>query len=98
IIDGCPKKCSRGVPRRRTPGGIMELVPGNRLITDTPEEGRKLAVTLARTTIGFMQPDANLPPVLRPPYAGEAASLTAAGQVCAPECRAIAAANGYWRA
>ncbi|HJG52267.1 MAG TPA: hexameric tyrosine-coordinated heme protein [Brachybacterium faecium] len=76
----------------------MELVPGNSLITDTPEEGRKLAVTLARKTIGFMQPDANVREVLRPTYAGDADSLTAAGQVVAIEFQTIAAANGYWRA
>ena len=76
----------------------MELVPGNSLITDTPEEGRKLAVTLARKTIGFMQPDANVLEVLRPTYAGDADSHTAAGQVVAIEFQTIAAANGYWRA
>ena len=52
----------------------MELVPGNSLITATPEEGRQLAVTLARKTIGFMQPDKNVREVLRPAYASDAES------------------------
>ncbi|MDN5822563.1 MAG: hexameric tyrosine-coordinated heme protein [Brachybacterium sp.] len=75
----------------------MELVPGNSLITATPEEGRQLAVTLARKTIGVMQPDKNVREVLRPAYANDADSLTAAGQVVATEFQTIAAANNYWR-
>ncbi|ASK66299.1 hypothetical protein CFK39_11245 [Brachybacterium avium] len=75
----------------------MELVPGNSLLTATPEEGRRLAVTLARKTIGFMQPDASVREVLRPAYANDADSLTAAGQVVATEFQTIAAANDYWR-
>lgn len=75
----------------------MELVPGNSLITATPEEGRQLAVTLARKTIGFMQPDKNVREVLRPAYASDADSLTLAGQVVATEFQTVAAANNYWR-
>ncbi len=75
----------------------MELVPGNTLITATPQEGRELAITLARKTIGAIQPDADTRHLLRPGYATNADSLTAAGQVVATEFATIAAANNYWR-
>ncbi len=35
----------------------MELIPGNSLITSTPEEGRALALALARHSIHAMQPN-----------------------------------------
>ncbi|MFV0319694.1 MAG: hexameric tyrosine-coordinated heme protein [Microbacterium sp.] len=75
----------------------MALVPGNTLITATPEEGRELAIMLARKTIGAIQPDAQVRQDLRPAYATDADSLTAAGHVVAIEFATIAAANDYWR-
>ncbi|WP_256842759.1 hexameric tyrosine-coordinated heme protein [Ornithinimicrobium cryptoxanthini] len=75
----------------------MELVPGNSLITATPQEGRELAMMIARKTIGAIQPDAEVRQLLRPGYATSADSLTAAGHVVAVEFATIAAANNYWR-
>jgi len=75
----------------------MPLVPGNSLITDTPEEGRELAILLARKTIGAIQPDGDTRQVLRPGYATNADSLTMAGHVVAVEFATVAAANNYWR-
>lgn len=75
----------------------MELVPGNTLITATPQEGRELAIAIARKTIGAIQPDAEVRHLLRPGYATSADSLTAAGHVVAVEFATIAAANNYWR-
>lgn len=75
----------------------MELVPGGTLITDTPEEGRALAVLLARKTVAAMQPDADVRHQLRPQYAGNADSLTMAAHVVAVEFATVAAANNYWR-
>ncbi|QKV96979.1 hypothetical protein HUT19_39165 [Streptomyces sp. NA02950] len=75
----------------------MELVPGNTLITATPEEGRALAVKLARTTVKATQPDADVRQRLRPEYAQDAAGLISVAQVVALEFATIAAANGYWR-
>ena len=75
----------------------MELVPGNSLITATPQEGRELAIMIARKTIGAIQPDAEVRKSLRPGYATNADSLTAAGHVVAVEFATIAAANNYWR-
>lgn len=75
----------------------MTLVPGNTLITATPEEGRQLAITMARKTIGAIQPDADARQGVRALYANDPDSLTAAGHVVAVEFATVAAANDYWR-
>lgn len=75
----------------------MELVPGNSLLTASAQEGRELAIAIARKTIGAIQPDADVRHLLRPGYATNADSLTLAGQVVATEFATIAAANNYWR-
>ncbi|MCB1246358.1 MAG: hexameric tyrosine-coordinated heme protein [Acidimicrobiia bacterium] len=75
----------------------MNLVPGNTLITDSPEEGRALAIMLARKTIAAIQTDERIRMGLRPKYASDPDSLTAAGQVVAIEFATVAAANDYWR-
>jgi hypothetical protein len=73
------------------------LIPGNSPITKTPEEGRALAITLARHSIHAMQN--NLPTLIagRPKYANDPTGLIAAGHVIAAEFATIAAANNYWR-
>jgi hypothetical protein len=75
----------------------MELVPGNTLITATPQEGRELAIAMARKSVGAIQPDADTRQTLRPGYATDAESLTMAAHVVAVEFATIAAANDYWR-
>ena len=75
----------------------MELVPGNTLITKTPEEGRALALMLARHSIHAMQPDIEALKAGRPKYATDPNSLIAASHVVAVEFATIAAANNYWR-
>lgn len=75
----------------------MPLVPNNTLITATPEEGRELAIMLARKTIGAIQTDADVRTDLRPAYANNPDSLVAAGHVVAIEFATVAAANNYWR-
>ncbi|MEO6987875.1 MAG: hexameric tyrosine-coordinated heme protein [Aquihabitans sp.] len=75
----------------------MALVPDNTLITATPEEGRALAIMLARKTIGAIQPDAEARAGLRAMYGNNPDSLTAAGHVVAIEFATVAAANNYWR-
>lgn len=75
----------------------MVLVPDNTLITATPEAGRELAIAMARKTIGAIQTDAEVRAGLRPDYATNAESLTAAAHVVAVEFATIAAANDYWR-
>jgi len=75
----------------------VQMVPGNSLITKTPEEGRRLAVKMARLVIKVTQPDATMREKLRPDYAEDAGLLIDVGQVVATEFATIAAANNYWR-
>lgn len=75
----------------------FELVPNNSLITKTPDEGRQLAVKMARLIIKLTQPDAEVRDQLRPKYAEDAAMLIAIGQTVATEFATIAAANNYWK-
>lgn len=75
----------------------MALVPNNSLITATPEEGRELAIMLARKTVAAMQPSVEKRHELRPDYTNNADSLTVATSVVALEFQTVAAANNYWR-
>jgi glycerate-2-kinase len=75
----------------------VQMIPGNSLITKTPEEGRQLAVKMARLVIKATQPNASVREKLRPIYAQDAAMLIAIGQVVATEFATIAAANNYWK-
>lgn len=68
------------------------------LITNTPQEGFELAITLSRRGVKYTQPDAEVLKKLRPVYANSAEGLTAASQVIAINFQTIAAANNYWRA
>ncbi|MFS4493520.1 hexameric tyrosine-coordinated heme protein [Maribacter sp. 2308TA10-17] len=65
------------------------------LITNTPFEGRQLAITLARKSVGAIQPDTEIKQKLRPIYAEDPVSLIASAQVIATEFQTIAAANNY---
>ncbi len=72
-------------------------IPGDTLITETPEAGRALAMLIARHTVHQIQPDLDVLKAGRPDYASDARALTAAAQVVAIEFQTIAAANNYWR-
>jgi Hexameric tyrosine-coordinated heme protein (HTHP) len=74
----------------------LTLVPGNSLITATPEEGRQLAVKLARLVVKMTQPDEAKRRALREVYADDANMLIGITQVVATEFATIAAANAYW--
>lgn len=67
------------------------------LITATPEEGFALAVKMSRMGVKTTQPDTDVLHKLRPDYAENADSLTAASQVIAINFQTVAAANDYWR-
>jgi hypothetical protein len=81
----------------RVPDEALVLVPGGTLITATPEEGRALALLMARHSIHNIQPDLDVLKAGRPTYATNPDSLIAASQVVAIEFQTIAAANNYWR-
>jgi hypothetical protein len=73
------------------------LIPGNTLITPTPEEGRALAMTLARHSIHAMQGELEVLVEGRKSYAHDPMGLIAAGHVVAVEFATISAANNYWK-
>ena len=81
----------------RVPDAELVLIPGGSLITATAEEGRALALSIARHTIHNLQPDLDVLKAGRFQYAASAEGLIAAGQVVAIEFQTIAAANNYWR-
>ncbi|MGF3055184.1 hexameric tyrosine-coordinated heme protein [Microbacterium sp. YY-01] len=67
------------------------------LITETPEDGFQLAVKMSRMGVKTTQPDTEVLHRLRPEYAEDANSLTAASQVVALNFQTVATANNYWR-
>ena len=73
------------------------LVPNGTLLTKTPEEGRALAIMLARNSIHAMQGELETLKAGRPQYAHDPYGLIAASHVIAVEFSTIAAANNYWR-
>ena len=81
----------------RVPDAELVLVPGGTLITANAEDGRALAVTLARHSIHNLQPDLDVLIAGRPGYSSSPDSLIAASQVIAIEFQTVAAANDYWR-
>lgn len=75
----------------------FELIPNNTLITSTPEEGRQLAVKMARLIIKLTQPDADKRQEQREVYANDPIMLIQIGQTVAMEFATIAKANNYWK-
>lgn len=67
------------------------------LITETPQQGFELAITLSRRGVKYTQPNGDVLHKLRPEYAESADGLTAASQVVAINFQTVAAANNYWR-
>ena len=67
------------------------------LITETPQQGFELAITLSRRGVKYTQPDTEVLHKLRPVYSNDAHELTAASQVIALNFQTVAAANNYWR-
>ncbi len=67
------------------------------LITETPMQGRQLAIMLARKSIAAIQTDPDIRKKLRSDYAEDTQQLIASAQVIATEFQTIAAANNYWK-
>lgn len=67
------------------------------LITNTPQEGRALAIKMARKSIAAIQTDVETRKKLRDNYANDTAQLIASANVIALEFQTIAAANNYWK-
>ncbi len=79
------------------PESELVMIPGGTLITNTPEEGRALAMIIARHTVHNIQPDLDILTCGRMSYSIDPDSLIAASQVVAIEFQTIAEANNYWR-
>jgi hypothetical protein len=62
----------------RVPESELVLVPGGTLITATPDEGRALALTMARHSVHNIQPDLDVLTAERPIYSVNPDSLIAA--------------------
>ena len=73
------------------------LVPNNSLITNTPEEGRQLAVKMARLIVRYTQQEESKRQERRDGYANDALRRIALTQTVATEFATLAAANNYWR-
>lgn len=67
------------------------------LITNTPYEGRQLAIKIVRKTIGTIQTDSAAKHRVRAKYAEDPALLMNAAELVAIEFKTIAIANDYWR-
>lgn len=67
------------------------------LITATPLEGRTLAITIVRKTIGTIQTDSGAKHRVREMYAEDPEMLMHAAELVNMEFRIIAEANNYWR-
>lgn len=67
------------------------------LITKTPQEGRELAIKMARKSVAAIQTDPEVRKQLRGDYATDTAQLIASANVVAIEFQTIAQANNYWR-
>ncbi|SOE23514.1 Hexameric tyrosine-coordinated heme protein (HTHP) [Spirosomataceae bacterium TFI 002] len=67
------------------------------LITKTPQEGRELAMKMARKSIAAIQSDPEKRNQMRPAYAEDTAQLIASSNVVAIEFQTVAQANNFWR-
>ena len=67
------------------------------LITNSPQEGRELAIKMARKSIATIQTNAETRNNMRSDYANDTAQLIASANVIAIEFQTIAAANNYWK-
>ena len=65
------------------------------LITKTPQEGRELAIKMARKSIAAIQTDPEVRKKLRDDYANDTKQLIASANVVALEFQTVAAANNY---
>lgn len=67
------------------------------LITATPLEGRMLAITIVRKTVGTIQKDKEAKFRVRKIYAEDPMMLMRTVELVNMEFRIIAEANNYWR-
>lgn len=74
---------------------IIDYMPS--LITETPLEGRKLAMKMVRKTISAIQPDPAIKMAVRLIYQDDPQLLLYSAELVALEFKTIAITNDYWR-
>jgi hypothetical protein len=67
------------------------------LITKTPLEGRNLAITIVRKTVGAIQRDGKIKHAVRDVYEKDPMMLMRSVELVNKEFAIIAIANNYWR-
>jgi len=67
------------------------------LITETPEEGFQVAISLARKGVTETQSDRNVLFELREVYSRDPDALIASSHVIAVHFQTVASANNYWK-
>lgn len=67
------------------------------LITDTPQQGRELAIMMARKSIAAIQTNSDTRKELRDNYATDTLQLIQSAAVIAQEFQTIAMANNFWK-
>lgn len=87
--------CIVSAPTFAQPPKGKDYMPS--LITKTPLEGRMLAITMVRKTIGTIQRSADVKKSVRKRYQDDAELLMRAAELVAIEFKTIAVANNYWR-
>lgn len=103
LLIGCTLPTTETVTITATPTETVESnIPAEdlwlgSLITATPQEGRELAIMMARKTIGAIQKDPEVKKRLRADYAEDSEQLILSAQVVAIEFQTVAAANNYWK-
>ena len=65
------------------------------LITNSPQEGRELAIKMAGKSIAAIQTDTELRKKLRSDYANDTAQLNTTANVFAIEFQTVESANNY---
>ena len=90
-----PAAFAAGPENAMQAGSAEDYVPS--LVTDTPLEGRQLAITLVRKTIGEIQRDSAAKQRVREKYEEDPQMLMQAAAMVTAEFRIIAEANDYWR-
>lgn len=67
------------------------------LLTTTPQEGKELAIKLARKSITAIQTGPEMRKTLRANYSQDTAQLIASAHVITAEFQTIAMAYNYWK-
>jgi hypothetical protein len=94
-FSGITQASDHGAGHGKKHAATADYMPS--LITKTPLEGRMLAITIVRKTIGTIQKDRDTKFAVRKKYQDDPELLMNAAELVAMEFKTIAIANNYWR-